>query len=56
MKAPLPADSYIVRLNQPYGRLAKTLLEKQTYPDPQLQTYGSAWTMGPIRFCSVITT
>jgi len=41
------AGSFIVKTNQPYGPLAKTLLEKQTDPDPDLRTYDdSAWTMG----------
>ena len=42
-----PAGSFVVKTNQPYGPLAKTLLIKQTDPDPDLTTYDdSAWTMG----------
>ena len=42
-----PAGSFIVKTNQPYGPLAKTLLDKQSDPDPDLRTYDdSAWTMG----------
>jgi hypothetical protein len=42
-----PAGSYVIKRDQPYGRLAKNLLEKQSYPDAELRTYDdSGWTMG----------
>jgi hypothetical protein len=43
-----PAGSYVIKRNQPYGRLANILLQRQdNYPDPSLQTYDdSGWTMG----------
>ena len=41
------AGPYVIKRNQPYGRLVKTLLEKQTFPDPALRTYDdTGWTMG----------
>ncbi len=52
----IAAGSYIVKLNQPYGRLAKTLLEKQNYPDAALTTYDdSAWTMPMANNIEVLT-
>jgi hypothetical protein len=55
-----PAGSFIVKRNQPYGRLAKIFLDKQDYPKPDkgaqpLRTYDdSAWTMGLMSHVKVV--
>jgi hypothetical protein len=42
-----PVGTYIVKRDQPYGRLAKILMEKQVFPDPNLRTYDdTGWTLG----------
>jgi len=42
-----PVGSLVIKRDQPYGRLAKNLIEKQQYPDARLQTYDdSGWSTG----------
>ncbi len=50
-----PAGSYVIKRDQPYGRLAKNLLEKQQFPDARLTTYDdSGWTMGLAMMVDVV--
>jgi hypothetical protein len=42
-----PPGSYVVRLDQPYGVLARILLEKQEFPKNEKRPYDDvAWTLG----------
>jgi hypothetical protein len=50
-----PAGTIVVKRNQPYGRLAKILLEKQEFPDANLTTYDdTGWTMGLMNQTKVV--
>ena len=49
------AGTYYIKRDQPYGRLAKILLEKQIFPDPNLRTYDdTGWTMGLMTHTNII--
>jgi len=54
--ATYPAGSYVIKRNQPYGRLADILLGLQdNYPDENLRTYDdSGWTMGLMLHTEVV--
>ena len=42
-----PADSYVIRLDQPYGIFAKIMLEKQKFPPEKGRPYDDVgWTLG----------
>jgi hypothetical protein len=50
-----PKGSFVIKRDQPYGRLAKRLLEKQNFPDPNLRTYDdSGWTMGLMTHTKIV--
>lgn len=43
----VPAGAYVVRMDQPYGNLARMLLETQAYPEDAAAAYDDCgWTLG----------
>ena len=49
-----PAGSFVIKRDQPYGRLAKIMLETQEYPEGDLRTYDdTGWTLGLMQHADV---
>jgi hypothetical protein len=49
-----PAGSYVIKRDQPYGRLANIMLETQEFPDDELRTYDdTGWTLGLMQHAEV---
>ena len=49
-----PAGSYLVKRDQPYGRLAKIMFEAQEFPSDDLRTYDdTGWTLGLMQHAEV---
>ncbi|MGH7455108.1 MAG: M14 family zinc carboxypeptidase, partial [bacterium] len=45
-----PADSYVIRMDQPYSRIVDMLLDKQYYNTDDPRPYDdTGWTFGPLR-------
>lgn len=49
-KLKIPAGSYVIRMDQPYSRMADMLLDKQYYNVSDPRPYDdTGWTLGPLR-------